>query len=78
MILAIDSSAIVAMVLEEPTRHWLAEHAIRAWRRFGRGRHPAALNYGDCFSYALAATRGVPLLCVGNDFRQTDLEVLAP
>lgn len=43
--------------------------------RFGRGRHPAALNYGDCFSYALSVERGEPLLCVGDDFSQTDVEV---
>ncbi|OWJ67329.1 type II toxin-antitoxin system VapC family toxin [Inquilinus limosus] len=50
-----------------------AAMARRAWRRFGKGRHPAGLNYGDCFSYALAATRGEPLLFKGNDFSQTDL-----
>ncbi len=43
--------------------------------RFGRGRHPAALNFGDCFSYALALARGEPLLFVGDDFSQTDVEV---
>ena len=43
--------------------------------RFGRGRHPAALNFGDCFSYALSVARGEPLLCVGDDFPQTDVEV---
>ena len=43
--------------------------------RFGRGRHPAALNFGDCFSYALAVVRGEPLLFVGHDFSKTDVEV---
>ncbi len=43
--------------------------------RFGRGRHPAALNFGDCFSYALSVARGEPLLFVGDDFSQTDVEV---
>jgi ribonuclease VapC len=43
--------------------------------RFGRGRHPATLNFGDCFSYALAVARGEPLLFVGDDFTQTDVEV---
>jgi len=43
--------------------------------RFGRGRHPAALNFGDCFSYALAAARGERLLFVGDDFAKTDVEV---
>ena len=47
-----------------------------ASRRFGRGRHRAALNYGDCFSYALAMTRGLPLLFVGEEFAQTDVRAL--
>jgi ribonuclease VapC len=47
--------------------------ARRAWRRYGKGRHPAALNYGDCFSYALALTRGEPLLFKGEDFAATDV-----
>mgnify|MGYP001141776743 CR=1 FL=1 len=47
--------------------------ARRAWRRFGKGRHAAALNYGDCFSYALALTRGEPLLFKGEDFARTDV-----
>ena len=50
-----------------------AEIAAAAWMRFGRGRHPAALNFGDCFSYALAKSLGVPLLFKGNDFTQTDI-----
>ncbi|MGO4124359.1 type II toxin-antitoxin system VapC family toxin [Inquilinus sp. YAF38] len=50
-----------------------AQMARRAWRRFGKGRHPAGLNYGDCFAYALAATRGETLLFKGNDFSRTDL-----
>jgi ribonuclease VapC len=51
-----------------------AETARVAWRRFGRGRHPAALNYGDCFAYALARCRRLPLLFRGNDFSQTDID----
>lgn len=50
------------------------EFARRGWRRFGKGRHPAALNYGDCFAYALAVTRDEPLLFKGNDFGQTDVK----
>jgi ribonuclease VapC len=46
-----------------------------AFRRFGRGNHPAKLNYGDCFSYALARALGEPLLFVGDDFSQTDIDV---
>jgi ribonuclease VapC len=47
--------------------------AREAYLRFGKGRHPAALNYGDCFSYALAKTLGEPLLYKGNDFSHTDV-----
>lgn len=45
-----------------------------AWRRFGRGRHAANLNFGDCFSYALAAVSGEPLLFKGDDFSKTDVQ----
>ena len=51
-----------------------AEAARRAWRRFGKGNHPAALNFGDCFAYALANVTGEPLLFKGEDFSQTDIE----
>jgi ribonuclease VapC len=47
--------------------------AFAAWRRFGNGRHAAALNLGDCFSYALAKTSGAPLLYKGDDFAHTDI-----
>ncbi len=47
-----------------------------AWTRFGRGRHPAALNVGDCCSYALARHSGFPLLCKGDDFPRTDLPLV--
>ena len=50
------------------------EAARRAWRRFGRGNHPAALNFGDCFAYALAEMTGEPLLFKGEDFAKTDVE----
>ncbi len=50
-----------------------ARFARAAWRRFGKGRHPAALNYGDCFSYALARVTGEPLLFKGDDFARTDV-----
>jgi ribonuclease VapC len=52
----------------------LADAAALAFQRFGRGRHASALNFGDCFSYALAERLRLPLLFVGNDFSQTDLE----
>ena len=45
-----------------------------AHRRFGKGNHPAGLNFGDCFAYALATERGLPLLFKGDDFARTDLE----
>lgn len=48
--------------------------AQSAFRRFGKGRHKAALNMGDCFAYALAKSKGHPLLFKGNDFTHTDLE----
>ena len=51
--------------------HWRI--ASDAFARFGKGRHAAALNFGDCLTYALASTSGEPLLCLGNDFAQTDL-----
>ena len=47
--------------------------AVEAWLRFGKGRHPAALNFGDCMSYATARLAGEPLLCTGDDFSKTDL-----
>jgi ribonuclease VapC len=47
--------------------------ARRAYRRFGKGRHPAALNFGDLFSYALSRTTGEPLLFKGADFEKTDV-----
>ncbi|MGC9393246.1 MAG: type II toxin-antitoxin system VapC family toxin [Anaerolineae bacterium] len=49
--------------------------AVTAWQKFGKGRHPAALNFGDCLTYAVAKLAGGPLLCVGDDFSQTDLEL---
>jgi len=48
--------------------------ARRAWRRYGKGRHAAALNYGDCFSFALALTRNEPLLFEGEDFARTGID----
>ena len=58
----------------EPVLPEHVEEARRAWRRFGKGNHPAALNYGDCFAYALARTTGEPLLFKGEDFARTDIE----
>ena len=47
--------------------------AREGFRRFGKGNHPAGLNYGDCFAYALARSLDLPLLFKGDDFRQTDI-----
>ena len=58
---------IVAVTVEH------ADQARRAWRRYGKKRHPAALNYGDCFSYALAKLADEPLLFKGADFARTDV-----
>jgi len=52
--------------------------ARQAWRRFGKGNHPAALNFGDCIAYALAATTGDALLYKGNDFARTDITTALP
>lgn len=61
---------IVAMDPEQ------AELARIAWRTFGKGRHPAGLNIGDCCSYALSKSSGEPLLFKGNDFSKTDLKTV--
>jgi ribonuclease VapC len=60
----------------EPVTTEQADVAREAWRRYGMGRHSAALNFGDCFSYALARTTGEPLLFKGDDFIQTDVSVV--
>lgn len=51
--------------------HW--REAVTAYDRFGRGRHKAQLNFGDCMAYAVAKLAGEPLLCTGEDFPKTDL-----
>jgi ribonuclease VapC len=53
-----------------------AEIARKAFRRYGRGRHAANLNFGDCFAYALAKDKSAPLLFKGDDFGRTDVSVL--
>jgi len=54
--------------------HW----ALEGWRRYGKGRHPAALNFGDCFSYGLAKALQAPLLFKGADFAATDVTAALP
>ena len=58
-----------------PVDDELAAEAILSWRRFGKGRHKAGLNFGDTFSYALSRRLGQPLLFLGNDFSHTDVTV---
>ena len=54
--------------------HWPV--AVEAFARYGKGRHPARLNLGDCLTYAVAKLAGEPLLCVGGDFARTDLPLV--
>ena len=60
-----------AIVIEFGQRHW--REAVSAWGRFGKGRHPAGLNFGDCLTYATALVAGEALLAKGDDFTQTDI-----
>ena len=60
-----------AVVIEFGQGHWRV--AVSAWARFGKGRHPAGLNFGDCLAYAAARVAGEPLLAKGNDFSRTDI-----
>lgn len=53
-----------------------ADLARRAYRRYGKGVHPAGLNFGDCFAYALAISSGEPLLYIGDDFSKTDVDAV--
>ena len=73
-----DARGLLARLLQESritVLHVTEAHfgvAMDAWLRYGRGRHRAALNFGDCLSYAMSVVAGEPLLCVGDDFPQTD------
>jgi ribonuclease VapC len=71
---ALRDAGVAVMPFDE----YLAERAVDAWRRFGKGRHRAALNFGDCCVYALAEETGYPILCTGEDFARTDLPVHRP
>jgi ribonuclease VapC len=64
----------VSRIAVEPVTARQAEIARQAYRDFGKGRHKAGLNFGDCFAYALAKELDEPLLFKGNDFRHTDVE----
>jgi ribonuclease VapC len=61
-------------IVIEPVTAEQAKIAREAYRDFGKGRHRAGLNFGDCFAYALAKVTGEPLLFKGDDFRHTDVE----
>lgn len=63
-------ATIDAVVPVDADHAWTA---VATWRRFGKGRHPAGLNFGDCFAYAVARLAGIPLLYKGRDFGQTDV-----
>jgi ribonuclease VapC len=65
----VDRAGIVVISFDAPHSQLAAE----AWLRFGKGRHPAALNFGDCMAYATARLARQPLLCKGDGFSQTDL-----
>lgn len=67
--------AAIERVAVDPTQ---AEAAVDAFRRFGKGRHPASLNIGDCFAYALAKTTGEQLLFKGADFARIDIPTVLP
>jgi ribonuclease VapC len=72
---AFDEMRRLFSIKIEPVTEQQAYLALDAYDRFGKGTgHPAGLNYGDCFSYALAKQTGEPLLFKGNDFTHTDLE----
>ena len=69
------ASPFIRLVPLDEAQLWAAADACR---RYGKGRHPARLNYGDTFAYALASTRRVPLLFKGDDFARTDLTPAVP
>jgi ribonuclease VapC len=69
----LDRFLQVAAIELHPVDESQARLAREAFLRFGKGRHPAGLNFGDCFSYALARTLDAPLLFVGDDFGRTDV-----
>jgi ribonuclease VapC len=62
-----------AIVIDFGAGHW--EAALEAWWKYGKGRHRAALNLGDCIAYATAVIAEDSLLALGDDFRQTDVEL---
>jgi ribonuclease VapC len=73
------AGAAIGALLERVNAEWIPlerEHynaALSAFLRYGKGRHAASLNFGDCLAYAIASVAGMPLLFVGADFRKTDI-----
>ena len=74
----LDRLLFRASIEEVPFNREQAGAARRAWLQFGKGRHKAALNFGDCCSYALAKVSGEPLLAKGDDFVRTDITLAGP
>ncbi len=74
--LALDRVMRTAGIEIAPVSPDQAYLARRAYKTFGKGNHPAKLNLGDCFAYALSKARGEPLLFKGQDFRLTDVEAV--
>jgi ribonuclease VapC len=70
----LDQLLYVAQIQVEPVTAEQVAAARLAFRTYGKGRHPAALNFGDCFAYALAKISEEPLLFKGDDFSQTDIQ----
>ena len=70
----LDLFVAKAQISLAPVDEEQANLARRAFRKYGKGRHPAGLNFGDCFSYALSKALQEPLLFKGNDFSQTDVD----
>jgi ribonuclease VapC len=73
--MALDELLTKAGVTISPVNGTQAKLALAAFREYGKGRHPAGLNFGDCFSYALAKSSAEPLLFKGSDFARTDITV---
>jgi ribonuclease VapC len=74
----LDAFLRTAGITIEPVSEEHALAARQAYSDYGKGRHPAGLNFGDCFSYALAKISGEPLLFKGSDFRRTDVAAAIP
>jgi ribonuclease VapC len=70
---SLDELLALAVIEIQPGDAELARMAYQAWLQYGKGRHPDGLNFGDCFSYALAKKRQEPLLFKGEDFSKTDV-----